>query len=111
MLELMNCVLVDRTHKETQGKRKSLLRKRDQKNRNKDCGGGVPTSSDDPSDIRPIVQQIFNPTPSSFKGETSVVAVDCEMVETDRFGEGLARVSIVNYNGNILLDKFVIPEG
>ena len=40
-----------------------------------------------------------------------MVAVDCEMVETDRWGEGLARVSIINYNGNILLDKFVIPEG
>lgn len=33
------------------------------------------------------------------------------MVEVDRWGEGLARVSIVNYHGNILMDKFVIPEG
>jgi RNA exonuclease 4 len=33
------------------------------------------------------------------------------MVETDRWGEGLARVSIVNYYGQILMDKFVIPEG
>jgi RNA exonuclease 4 len=39
------------------------------------------------------------------------VAVDCEMVETDKWGEALARVSIINYNGNVLLDKFVIPEG
>jgi len=39
-----------------------------------------------------------------------VVAVDCEMVEVDRWGEGLARVSIVNYFGVILLDKYVIPE-
>ena len=40
-----------------------------------------------------------------------MVAVDCEMVEVDRFNDGLARVSIVNYNGVVLLDKFVIPEG
>ena len=36
-----------------------------------------------------------------------MVAVDCEMVEVDRWGEGLARVSIVNYNGVVLMDKFV----
>lgn len=33
------------------------------------------------------------------------------MVEVDRFCEGLARVSIVNYHGVVLMDKFVIPEG
>ena len=33
------------------------------------------------------------------------------MVEVDKWGEGLARVSIVNYNGVVLMDKFVIPEG
>ena len=31
------------------------------------------------------------------------------MVEIDRWGEGLARVSIVNYNGVILMDRFVMP--
>ena len=39
------------------------------------------------------------------------MAVDCEMVEVDRFSEGLARISIVNYHGCVLMDKFVIPEG
>lgn len=33
------------------------------------------------------------------------------MVEVDRWGEGLARCSIVNYYGHILMDKFVIPDG
>jgi len=33
------------------------------------------------------------------------------MVEVDRWGEGLARCSIVNYHGHILMDKYVIPEG
>ena len=42
---------------------------------------------------------------------TEKVAVDCEMVEVDRFNEGLARISIVNYHGVVLMDKFVIPEG
>jgi len=32
------------------------------------------------------------------------------MVEIDRWGEGLARVSIVNYNGAVLMDKYVIPD-
>ena len=36
-------------------------------------------------------------------------AVDCEMVELDRWSEGLARVSIINYNGVVLMDRFVIP--
>jgi hypothetical protein len=49
-LELMNAVLTNRTHRETEGKRKSHLKKRDKKNNDKQ---GV--SSDDPSDIRPIV--------------------------------------------------------
>ena len=53
MLELMNAVLEDRSHRETQGKRKVHLKKRDKKN--KDKHGGIPTTSDDPSDVRPIV--------------------------------------------------------
>ena len=65
----------------------------------------------DKSDTRPLVDQLFKPSEKSFKGETSRVAIDCEMVEVDRWGEGLARVSIVNYHGHILMDKYVIPEG
>lgn len=33
------------------------------------------------------------------------------MVEVDHTSEGLARVSIVNYNGHVLLDTFVRPKG
>ena len=43
--------------------------------------------------------------------ETPIVALDCEMVEVDRCADGLARVSIVNYNGHVLYDEFVRPEG
>ena len=54
---------------------------------------------------------MFKPGPHANKEPTNVVAVDCEMVEVDRFSEGLARVSIVNYDGVVLMDRFVIPEG
>ena len=33
------------------------------------------------------------------------------MVEVDKFSDGLARVSIVNYNGHVLYDQYVKPEG
>jgi len=99
MMELMNCVLDDRKKSETKGRRH--IKKREKKSFTKTGA----------TDERPLVQQIFKPSDSSDKGETPVVAVDCEMVETDRWGEGLARCSIVNANGHILMDKFVIPEG
>jgi hypothetical protein len=34
---------------------------------------------------------VFRPPSTVFKGETPCVAVDCEMVETDRLNDGLAR--------------------
>lgn len=58
-----------------------------------------------------MVQQIFKPGKAQPTDVTKVVAVDCEMVEVDKWGEGLARCSIVNYYGQVLMDKFVIPEG
>jgi len=40
------------------------LKKRDKKNNSKrGIGGEIPEKTDDPSDIRPIVTQIFNPAP------------------------------------------------
>lgn len=62
-------------------------------------------------DERPVVQQIFKPGKNAPMTHTNVVAVDCEMVEVDRWGEALARCSIVNYYGQILMDKYVIPDG
>lgn len=40
--------------------------------------------------------------------ETQVLALDCERILTDR-GEKLARVSIVNFYGNIVFDTLVKP--
>jgi RNA exonuclease 4 len=59
-----------------------------------------------------IVDQIFNPAKhDKSKALTPIVALDCEMVEVDDHSDGLARVSIVNYNGQVLLDTFVRPKG
>jgi RNA exonuclease 4 len=33
------------------------------------------------------------------------------MVQVDRHADALARVSIINYNGHILYDAYVMPEG
>jgi len=43
----------------------------------------VPTGS--------IVEVCFTPSVNSFKGETPVVAVDCEMVQVDKSTDALAR--------------------
>jgi DNA polymerase III epsilon subunit-like protein len=40
--------------------------------------------------------------------ETQVLALDCERVKTNK-GERLARVSIVNFYGNIVFDTLVKP--
>lgn len=42
---------------------------------------------------------------------TPFVALDCEMVEVDGYEDALAWVSIVNYNGHVLMDEYVKPEG
>ena len=41
--------------------------------------------------------------------ETKKLSLDCEMVELDGSANGLARVSVVNYHGHILLDRIVRP--
>ena len=94
MLEMMNVVLKDRDNK-------TRMKKRHKKVFHKQEG----------NDERPLVDQIFKPGPKAPQEVTKVVAVDCEMVEVDRWSEGLARVSIVNFYGVVLMDKFVIPEG
>ncbi|KAK8805336.1 hypothetical protein WA158_001993 [Blastocystis sp. Blastoise] len=57
-----------------------------------------------------IGKAIIEPDPNGHPGETPVIALDCEMVGTgsDDYS-ALARVSIVNYDGYVLLDTFVKP--
>ena len=112
MLEVMNKVLENSSKKSSKSKSK-MKKKRDEKAEFKNGGEGGQGQNGfaDENDKRPLVDQLFKPSEKSYKGETSKVAIDCEMVEVDRWGEGLARVSIVNYHGHILMDKYVIPEG
>ena len=58
---------------------------------------------------------MFNPSENVSRGKTEVVALDCEMVGVVgdlNKGEvsALARLTIVNYHGHVLMDKFVCPE-
>lgn len=56
----------------------------------------------------------MTPDPKSFKGDTPIVAIDCEMILCEDRDAGqkkmLARISIVNYNGHVLLDTYVNPK-
>lgn len=61
--------------------------------------------------IAEIVKEVFNPTETTFKGETKVIALDCEMVEVNGGKDGLARISVVNYYGHVIMDEFVKPVG
>ena len=38
-----------------------------------------------------LIDQIFKPEKSAFRGETPVVGIDCEMVQVERNSEALAR--------------------
>ena len=59
-----------------------------------------------------IIDIVFHPEKhDKSKGLTPIVSVDWEMVEVDHTSNGLARLSIVNYNGHILVDTFVRPNG
>ena len=42
-------------------------------------------------DKKEIVNQIFSPSLTTFKGETPIVAVDCEMVGVENNNDALAR--------------------
>lgn len=49
----------------------------------------------------------LEPDARLYKGETPVVSIDCEMVMcSSKYIETheLARISIVNYNGHVLMD-------
>lgn len=98
---------VEKTDQEAEGKKKKNKKKRQQKEAakaNEGKQGEVSGGS--------IVDQVFFPEKhDKSKGMTPIVALDCEMVEVDHTSDALARISIVNYNGHILLDTFVKPKG
>lgn len=53
-------------------------------------------------------KRVLQPEKSEFGGITPIVGLDCEMVQCGDNHE-LARVSIVNYNGKVLMDEYVRP--
>ena len=55
-----------------------------------------------------VVSQ-FSVDENASGGLTATVAVDCEMVQCEENQSRLARVSIVNQHGHVLLDQFVRP--
>ena len=72
----------------------------------------VTITQNDSNSVANVVTEVFNPSLSKFKGETPYVALDCEMVGVEPNNtDALARVSIVNYNGHVLYDKYVRPSG
>ena len=83
MLQMMNVVIADRDRKRDE-KQKFKLR------RDKEKGKVQQGQEADPNGPS-LVESIFRPAADLFKGETPVVAVDCEMVEVDRCSDGLAR--------------------
>ena len=38
-----------------------------------------------------------------------IVAIDCEMYEVDNHKNALGRVSVVNQDGQVLYDNYVLP--
>lgn len=70
----------------------------------------VAITNTDSNSVANVVTEVFNPSLSKFKGETPYVALDCEMVGVENNKDALARVSIVNYNGHVLYDKYVRPS-
>ena len=49
----------------------------------------------------------LTPDKKTFEGVTHIVSLDCEMVLARGFQPKLARISITNYNGHVLLDKII----
>lgn len=49
-----------------------------------------------------IAEEVTNKRP------LNIVAIDCEMVQTE-LGLELARITIVDYDFNIIMDEFVMP--
>jgi RNA exonuclease 4 len=92
--------------KESEASKAKKKRKRDKKNANKTSNAGEKAEGGSVADIL-----FFPEKHDKSKAATPIVGMDCEMVEVDHTSDGLARVSIVNYNGHVLMDTYVRPKG
>ncbi|KAL4499640.1 hypothetical protein ABPG72_017180 [Tetrahymena utriculariae] len=88
-------------------------------NNDKSSNKQITNKKNQQSESKGNSQNVFNslePQNDGYKGLTPIVAIDCEMVQCeagqkDGFPtQELARVSIVNYNGHVLLDTYVRPQ-
>ncbi|KAH7090081.1 ribonuclease H-like protein, partial [Auriculariales sp. MPI-PUGE-AT-0066] len=72
----------------------------------------TPTRGNSLLEMRQLVQGTFNSAASSSSAAGKYVALDCEMVGIGPGGveSALARVSLVDYHGRVLLDAFVRPR-
>ena len=50
------------------------------------------------------------PDSKSYTQPTPIVAIDCEFVLGENGLKELARITIVNYNRNVLFDEIIKPE-
>lgn len=96
-LKILDSLFNEINKKEEEDKNNS---KKDKKNKNKDKNNE---------------KQSYSLVESGSSAKTRIgkyVAMDCEMVGVGPEGKEsvLARVSIVNYYGNVILDKFVLPR-
>ncbi|CAG8768801.1 4763_t:CDS:2, partial [Acaulospora colombiana] len=76
-----------------------------------DSGAHKPVG--DPDSKENLIAMILRPTAGGPVGKpTKFLALDCEMVGVGPFGSesALARVTVVNYVGDIVLDEFVLPQ-
>ncbi|CDW84774.1 interferon-stimulated gene 20 kda protein [Stylonychia lemnae] len=111
MLNLMNIVIKEQEKKQDKKRDRKFLEKFKSKSKMNGKQSEQKKIEQNPESDVSLVDQIFRPLANAFKGDTPIVSIDCEMVEVDKFSDGLARVSIVNYNGHILYDQYVKPEG
>lgn len=54
--------------------------------------------------------QEYEELPDKFEGSLDIIALDCEMIETE-FGDECARLSVTNEEGAVILDQFFKPVG
>ncbi|CCA68309.1 related to REX4-strong similarity to X.laevis XPMC2 protein [Serendipita indica DSM 11827] len=72
-----------------------------------------PTIVGDPDSKENLVAMILRPSSGKERAKpTKFIAMDCEMVGVGPFGveSALARVTVVNYVGDVVLDEFVLPQ-
>ena len=64
-----------------------------------------------PAEVKRTIITSLQPDLKAFAGPTPILAIDCEMIQCVDKSKQLARVSIVNYNRQVIFDEYIKPEG